>query len=336
MKFSHSIQLNSTPEWLDSYINYSRLKKVIYDIEKATLGQQPLPTQTSLESSQYKSFDHVGDAEEEARLLESGEAAPMAISQSQTPFNRASIEDSNAIFCSFLDSELTKIVQFYACKETELVNDIFSVETDIKAAEDAEESLLLHSHEAQTYGQSLNRPLSAPPQNNGGYSPTLAHNRPPAQNKNNSSTPINNRPSSTSMEDSVTIDPFFLLPSGVPSYFINLMWTSASLKHRRASIATRLTDLYVALCELAEFVELNETGFSKVLKKYDKVVGCKLKISYLPIVERSYPFLSSTKRNLTRSIDHVTLLYARIATEGKTTGILHLTSRIFRFKNTSS
>jgi hypothetical protein len=37
MKFSHSIQLNSTPEWREHYISYSKLKRIIYDTEKVKL-----------------------------------------------------------------------------------------------------------------------------------------------------------------------------------------------------------------------------------------------------------------------------------------------------------
>ncbi|BFZ56485.1 low-affinity phosphate transporter [Savitreella phatthalungensis] len=38
MKFSHSLQFNSVPEWQDNYIAYSNLKKLIYILEKAHLA----------------------------------------------------------------------------------------------------------------------------------------------------------------------------------------------------------------------------------------------------------------------------------------------------------
>ena len=34
MKFSHSLQFNSVPDWADHYIAYSNLKKTIYIMEK--------------------------------------------------------------------------------------------------------------------------------------------------------------------------------------------------------------------------------------------------------------------------------------------------------------
>jgi phosphate transporter len=57
--------------------------------------------------------------------------------------------------------------------------------------------------------------------------------------------------------------------------------------------------------------------FSKVLKKYDKVVGSKLKPMYLSKVEKSYPFLQASKTDLNERIDESVLMYARIATDGK-------------------
>jgi phosphate transporter len=65
-------------------------------------------------------------------------------------------------------------------------------------------------------------------------------------------------------------------------------------------------------------VEINETGFSKVLKKYEKVVGAKLKQDYLQKVEEQYPFLETTKNGLNGAIERLIQWYARIATDGKT------------------
>ena len=67
-----------------------------------------------------------------------------------------------------------------------------------------------------------------------------------------------------------------------------------------------------------DYVEINETGFGKVLKKYEKVVGGKLKQSYLSKTEVQYPFLETSKLSLNDTIERLIQWYARIATDGKT------------------
>lgn len=37
MKFSHSLQFNSVPEWSTKYLAYSQLKKLIYSLQKDKL-----------------------------------------------------------------------------------------------------------------------------------------------------------------------------------------------------------------------------------------------------------------------------------------------------------
>ena len=36
MKFTHSLNLNAVPDWAEHYVNYSQLKKIIYQIERVS------------------------------------------------------------------------------------------------------------------------------------------------------------------------------------------------------------------------------------------------------------------------------------------------------------
>lgn len=56
---------------------------------------------------------------------------------------------------------------------------------------------------------------------------------------------------------------------------------NGDLANATATVKKRMTSLYVALCELKSYVQLNKTGFSKVLKKYDKTLDKKLKSQYI-------------------------------------------------------
>jgi SPX domain protein involved in polyphosphate accumulation len=43
----------------------------------------------------------------------------------------------------------------------------------------------------------------------------------------------------------------------------------------RESLKQRLTDLYKALDDLKKYVEINRTGFRKIIKKHDKMVSVR-------------------------------------------------------------
>ncbi|KAG2194422.1 hypothetical protein INT47_003133 [Mucor saturninus] len=82
MKFSHTLQLNAVPEWIDSYVNYDSLKKLIFQIEK----------------------EHVEDI--------NAETDPEKASEH--------LRDGEAKFISALDAQLEKVFDFYTHKESEL------------------------------------------------------------------------------------------------------------------------------------------------------------------------------------------------------------------------
>ncbi|KAJ9083582.1 low-affinity phosphate transporter [Entomophthora muscae] len=71
--------------------------------------------------------------------------------------------------------------------------------------------------------------------------------------------------------------------------------------------------MFVQLSELKNYVTLNYTGFSKILKKYDKVTGSSLSQQYLGLtVQKSYPYLESTKNKLNVQIQRAQDLYAEL------------------------
>ena len=83
------------------------------------------------------------------------------------------------------------------------------------------------------------------------------------------------------------------------------------------TLKKRIINLYVSICELRSFIQLNETGFSKVLKKYDKTLDRKLKSKYLNAnVKPAYPFQSSTMDHLSDNLDRVEGAYAAVVTKG--------------------
>ena len=83
------------------------------------------------------------------------------------------------------------------------------------------------------------------------------------------------------------------------------------------TLKKRTISLYVSLCELKSFIQLNKTGFSKVLKKYDKTLNRNLKSAYLKdSVNPAYPFKQTTMDHIDENIQRTEKSYANIITKG--------------------
>ncbi|KAL1842477.1 hypothetical protein VTK73DRAFT_3115 [Phialemonium thermophilum] len=79
----------------------------------------------------------------------------------------------------------------------------------------------------------------------------------------------------------------------------------------------RIINAYVSLCELKSFVQLNKTGFRKVLKKFDKILDRQLKTKYLSsFVDTAYPFRPETIKVLEENIAKMEKAYTQIVTKG--------------------
>lgn len=83
------------------------------------------------------------------------------------------------------------------------------------------------------------------------------------------------------------------------------------------SLKKRTISLYVSLCELKSFIQLNKTGFSKALKKFDKIMNRNLRNSYMKAnVTPAYPFRQSTMEHLDENVNETEKAYADIITKG--------------------
>lgn len=95
-----------------------------------------------------------------------------------------------------------------------------------------------------------------------------------------------------------------------PGHLSALYDSGITLKKRTISI-------YVTLCELKSFIQLNETGFRKATKKYDKVCNRDIRKDYIEkVVSTAYPFKQLTKVNVDANIAKVESIYAEIVTKG--------------------
>lgn len=93
--------------------------------------------------------------------------------------------------------------------------------------------------------------------------------------------------------------------------------TSTAPPGSSSTLKMRTINLYVSLCELKSFIQLNKTGFSKALKKYDKILNRNIRNSYLKShVTPAQPFRESTMEQLDGNISKMEKWYADLMTKG--------------------
>ncbi|KAF1801077.1 SPX domain-containing protein [Mucor lusitanicus] len=94
MKFSHSLQFNAVPDWIDHYVAYDQLKKLIFQIEKERVD---------------------------------------AVNNAVDPEKEVSSDIQNQDrFLTQLDLQLEKVFDFYSQKETELYNRLDALDSTLQ------------------------------------------------------------------------------------------------------------------------------------------------------------------------------------------------------------
>jgi len=114
----------------------------------------------------------------------------------------------------------------------------------------------------------------------------------------------------------------------------------AALVASGMTLKKRIINLYVSLCELKSFIQLNKTGFSKASKKYDKTLDRNIKGTYLKTcVNPAYPFRSETMQHLDENIAKIEGSYAHVVSKGDINAArrelrLHLREHVVWERNT--
>ncbi|KAF2090036.1 SPX-domain-containing protein [Saccharata proteae CBS 121410] len=328
MKFSHSIQFNAVPDWSSHYISYSNLKKLIYHLEK-DIHQKAGPTTRDAESS---------------------------------PLLEGSIEDPDKIFSSALNHELEKIVSFYQLKELEIYGEVesllrelesYEAEREREEAEEAEEdggrgqsrpSTNRKNSLLRSFG--LGRPRRA-------STASHSHHSIPEEDKDdrdsdddaNERSTLRKQKSRDSgrawgsrAEDMMASDVLKRRKSQV--YDDHNDMSFSILYDSGITLKKRAISCYVSICELRSFIQLNKTGFSKVLKKYDKIMDRNLKSRYIDQnVASAYPFKQDTMDRLGDNLNKVEQAYANLCTNGDIANAkrelrLHLREHVVWERNT--
>ena len=327
MKFSHSIQFNAVPDWSSNYISYSNLKKLIYTLEKqihrkpdeapdeesqALLGGQLDPDTTfrrmlDNELDKVCSFYRLKELEIYGELEHLNndvaqykqETAGLDMEEVVDMENRRKMNRSKSIFdvtAPFRRKRRTSTLS--ASMEEPEADDDSDSDADDRAA-------MIKNKDKDRPKQMKQRSKSAWDQSSATTDHDLdgmATSREDLRDMRASiasPTALRRRPS-LAME----------LESNDPAQLSALYDSGISLKKRIVSI-------YVSLCELKSFIQLNQTGFKKSSKKYDKVCNRNVRKDYMEkVVDPSYPFRESTMTELDSHIKSAEQTYADVVTKG--------------------
>ncbi|KAH8700477.1 putative plasma membrane phosphate transporter Pho87 [Talaromyces proteolyticus] len=313
MKFSHSIQFNAVPDWSAYYIAYDNLKKLIYSLERQT---------------HHPDSNGVADAES-APLLDS-------------------TVDTDTIFRRALGAELEKISSFYQVKELSIFGEVEEVAEEHAQYKDNTDGVNMDPV-SETVIKSRTLSIGSRPRTGSIFqSLGLRQNRRESTISGSAGEggyEDDDDDEGDSDEDSHVGEPRRRSQThvgryrdagdrsdGIPSEMgDSRLWHHGGSRHDEdhtdqhfqdlfnagVALKKRTISLYVSLCELKSYIQLNKTGFSKALKKYDKILDRNLRRPYINgTVSPAYPFTDSTSNHVDENIRRVEQMYADVVTKG--------------------
>ena len=252
--------------------------------------------------------------------------------------------DPDTVFRRALDNELEKICSFYQLKELEIYGEVSALMKDRESYEADTEGLDQEQTDGPPGSRGMNKGGRA---RQGSIFRSFGFGRP--RRNSTLSASIDELPEDGDSDDDVD-ETAALTKSRSPSDRRKTMDMSASLdmddmrssrqppKKKRTSsqayedysdhvfsalydsgitLKKRTVSLYVSLCELKSFIQLNKTGFSKALKKFDKTLDRNLRNKYInEAVSPAHPFKPTTMQHLDENIANVEKMYADVVTKG--------------------
>ncbi|CAH2352736.1 low-affinity phosphate transporter Pho91p [[Candida] railenensis] len=302
MKFSHSLQFNAVPEWSSKYIAYTTLKKLIYSLQRDQLRSQ---REDDVESSLlYTQSDQVNTRQQ---------------------------NDPAVVFVAALDAELRKIDNFYKAQELfifgnieELVVDIETFENDLHNSVENNnlDGFSLTNVPSKEVGKNRIRANSDTSDNYRTQTDFETQNEDDEEDDDedalgSSSAALQRVQGSTAadLKHTKSIDNYLKSPrvAAVWENVDNLPPQLLLLSESRVLLRKRVIGLYTTLSELESYIELNQTGFKKACKKFDKSLNTNIKDEYLnSLSEKSYIFRPTTIEKVKDNINSLTQLYALI------------------------
>lgn len=172
MRFSHTLQLNAVPEWIDSYVNYDTLKKLIFQLEK-------------------ENVDEINANEDPEKMLEHK-------------------QDGEARFLTALDVQLEKVFDFYTQKESELYGMLDQIDNEIDSNGDLNNSgehpdAKAHLSPLENLDSTCRFPNTMSEKDDTGY-PVERIEQIASQRRGSRASRVSRRPSRQSFESRMSVD----------------------------------------------------------------------------------------------------------------------------------
>lgn len=336
MKFSSALKFNAVADWWEEYIAYDVLKRYIYQLEKRQQQMGGIEYH-DLEANEQTTLVHHGDTydadslfkplldrelQKIQRFYEAQEKELLvelaALEQSITQHDEAGLEAG----LNYMDED----------EEEDEDDDEDDEHSILTRSEDYDKGSRRRHRKSSSVGyrtrfaadsireEPPNRRLSVSSSEVGDLDASVLSLVPPprsasqvassSRGANASRSPKGRARSLASrlrtMKDSIT-------SAG------DTVWTAKGsyALDTRLLFKRKITNLYVSLSSLRSYVEVNYSGFLKILKKYDKVMYSELKDRYMhEIVETSLPFTEESKARVSDAIARLTDLYAKCVTNG--------------------
>lgn len=343
MKFSSSLKFNAVAEWWDEYIAYDSLKKHIYQLERQQVGLSE-PYQ-DIEANENTALMHGREVSStDARFIP---LLDQELEKINLFYNHQEKE---------LAEEVHELQQLIEKQEDMGTEDHHSYQEEYEDDEDEEDGYDFDPHSPaisreSTLPRSAQRRLRSRSESAGVRNMPTTTRQPPSHQRRysissnedhgdleasllslrstNNEHPVQlssptgtgtgrgTNPSRSPIRAARTLATKIFMRDSVT--LPDSIWTSQSnyAMDVQFLFKRKITNVYLTATSLKSFVELNLSGFRKILKKYDKVTESNLRDHYMhEVVELAKPFVLNTKDKLTGVINGLVELYAKCVTRG--------------------
>ncbi|CAI9275886.1 unnamed protein product [Lactuca saligna] len=300
MKFGKEFKQQKVPEWIEAYMDYNGLKRILHKIKQSKLLEEP-PTPSRISQqrlSLYRPFSDLNlrssSDDESTDDVENQVIAVETVRQDDTRevYNTnflMSPRQSEVTFFEKLDEELNKVNTFYRDKVEEVIEEATSINKQMNAL------------------IALRIKVEQPDINKCHIQRIIATDSGSIESSNiNSPSRVSLGP--LDVLDRVKINNTLESPMSTIRSVLNdskdkdLRFKKEELKEAESRMKVVFIEFYRKLHLLKHYSYVNILAFSKIMKKYEKIALRRAAMSYMKIVDDSY----------IGSCDEVTLLLDRV------------------------
>ncbi|KAL2904023.1 Phosphate transporter PHO1-like protein 10 [Bienertia sinuspersici] len=318
MKFGKEYKRQLVHEWVEAYMDYNGLKKILRDIRMSRTPKTPQTPMRTLHQrfSLYSPFrgsdvEHRnrqrGDVEDQVN--EVIQVSPVVEDSNRTiyrtrlllPLEDIGGEDEVQFFKK-LDKELNKVNAFYRDKVNEVVNEA----AELKKQMDAYIALRIKVQNPgikESNSEVAMEPLKARTQE--AISSNTTDGGREDKNLNNDGSDLlkvlNHVKINNTLEGPVSVIQGILKDSKDKE----LSFSKDELKQVEEQLKVAFTEFYHKLLLLKNYSFMNLSAFAKIMKKYEKTTSRYAARSYMKIVDKSYLGSCDEVTKLIEDVEHV-------------------------------